>query len=161
MEHVWDGVLSQSFFCTSILHMCSNESYMRATLQSYQARTMHLVKPLALESNSFADDYYEASIRGKENTLQDYKILHLSDLWVDLNYVAGASTQCRDFRCCHANSDGEIDFASADAAGPYGSRGCDTPLGGARSMLTQMKEKVIEKYDEINIVVVTGNLVSA
>ena len=92
MEHVWDGVLGQSFFCTAILHMCSNESYMRATLQSYQARTMHFVKPPALENNSFANDYYETEIRGQEENLIDYKILHLSDLWVDLNYVAGAST---------------------------------------------------------------------
>ena len=80
---------------------------------------------------------------------------------MDLNYVAGSSTQCREFRCCHANLDGEIDFTSTNAAGPYGSRGCDLPLGGARSMLTQMKEKIIAKYGEINIVVVTGNLVTA
>ena len=80
---------------------------------------------------------------------------------MDLKYVAGASTQCREFRCCHANSEGEIDFASANAAGPYGSRGCDLPLGGARSMLTEMKAKIIGEYGEINIVVVTGNLVTA
>lgn len=84
----------------------------------------------------------------------------MSDLSVDLKYVAGASYDCREFRCCHANEDGEIDFSSDTAAGPYGARGCDLPLIGAKALLTELKTKVIDEYGEINMVVVTGNVVT-
>ena len=59
------------------------------------------MKPASLYNNDFADKIYEEQIR--DGALQDYKILHLSDLWVDLKYVPGAKTQCREFRCCHAD----------------------------------------------------------
>lgn len=160
VEHIFNGVLSQSFFCSVILHACDTEEYRRATLQFYQERVELSVKPGSLDANNFADNLYETDIRGKEDTLQEYKILHLSDLSVDLKYVAGSSYDCRDFRCCHADRDGEIDFNSDTAAGPYGARGCDLPLSGAKSLLTGLKAKVLESYGEINMVVVTGNVVT-
>ena len=72
MEHVWDGVLGQSFFCSAIFHMCNDESYRRATLQSYQARTSAVLKPWKLDNNDYADNFYENEIRGAEETLIDY-----------------------------------------------------------------------------------------
>ena len=38
-------------------------------------------------------------------------------------------------RMSQADKNGEIDFTSDTAAGPYGARGCDLPLGGAKILL--------------------------
>lgn len=104
---------------------------------------------------AFVDDYYEQNIIGV-NTLITYTVLHLSDLAIDLDYVAGSDAKCRQFRCCHANSFGEIDENPKKRAGTFGAKDCDMPLNGSRVLLTKLKEKVLERYGEINIVVVTG-----
>ena len=96
----------------------------------------------------FADRYYAEKIRdrAKEKTLITYKILHLSDLAVDLKYVAGAEADCRDFRCCHANNNGELNINPRVEAGVFGSKNCDLPLNGARILLTKLKEKLMAEY---------------
>lgn len=79
---------------------------------------------------------------------------------MDLKYVAGAEADCRDFRCCHANNAGELNISPRVEAGVFGSKNCDLPLNGARILLTKLKEKLMAEYQEINMIVVTGNVVS-
>ena len=133
MQHVWNGALAKDFFCGPILHICEDtKNYARSTLQFYQERVESTLKSTALKDNNFADSYYAENIRGKETTLQTYKVLHLNDLSIDLKYVAGASTDCSQFRCCHADENGEISVEDLNlAAGAFGSRNCDMPLYGA------------------------------
>ena len=90
--------------CTIVLHMCTDLEYTRQTVQFYYDRILKMLKPETLSDNNFADVYYEDNIRGVEDTLINYKILHLSDLAIDLDYVAGSDASCREFRCCHADS---------------------------------------------------------
>ena len=91
---------------------------------------------------SFADKYYADNIRGKEDILQHYQILHLSNLNIDMKYAEGAETDCGEFRCCHLNK-GQNATAANDRAGPLGARGCDLPLNGVKAMLTKLKERAV------------------
>ena len=53
-----------------------------------------------------------------------------------------------------------IDGPADTSAGALGSQNCDLPLDAARIHLEKLKEKLLEEFDEINIVVVTGNVVT-
>ena len=77
-----------------------------------------------------------------------------------MKYVAGAEADCRQFRCCHVDNKGEVQSNPSVAAGPFGTKNCDLPLNGARTLLTKLKEKLMDEYGEINMIVVTGNVVS-
>ena len=82
--------------------------------------------------------------------------MHLHDLAIDLDYQVGSAVDCRQFRCCHYE-----ESPDGDRAGAIGSTNCDLPIHGAEILLRKFKEKVFEDYNnEINIVVVTGNVVS-
>jgi hypothetical protein len=50
---------------------------------------------------------------------------------------------------------------TSDVAGPFGSKGCDLPLGGARALLDAIKDAQLFEFDaQPHIVFITGNVVS-
>ena len=65
-------------------------------------------------------------------------------------------TDCRDFRCCHFKSD----RVSSTEAGPNGNVGCDLPISGLKMMLEKIKNQLVADFDQVNVIVVTGNVVS-
>ena len=140
--------------------MCDENLYKRDVLQKYQERVKSKYKDTVtgLDLNDFADYYYETNLRGQDSLIT-YQILHLSDLAIDLRYVNGAETKCRDFRCCHATARDETSTPK-NPAGPYGNKGCDQPLDGTRVLLTRLKEQILADYGEVNMIVVTGNVVT-
>ena len=156
-ENILLGVLSKDFFCGPIMHFCNDTTtFTRSTLQYYQERVANTVKPATLYANTYQDKFYEENIRENVENRQHYQILHLHDLAIDLDYHVGSAVECRQFRCCHAE-----ESPDGDRAGAIGSTNCDLPLHGAEILLRKFKEKVFEDYNnEINIVVVTGNVVS-
>lgn len=156
-ENILLGVLSKDFFCGPVMHFCNTTTvFTRSTLQYYQERVANTIKPAALYDNTYQDKFYEENIRGAVENRQHYQILHLHDLAIDLDYHVGSPVDCRQFRCCHAE-----ESPDGDRAGAIGSTNCDLPLHGAEILLRKFKQKVDEDYDnQINIVVVTGNVVS-
>ncbi len=80
------------------------------------------------------------------------KILHISDIHLDLNYTAGASTLCDFPICCHE----EHGFPNTNSAmaPDYGSPKCDTPTKLFESGLTFIKEKLTD----IDAVLISGDL---
>jgi len=76
-----------------------------------------------------------------DNAARTYKILHLSDLFIDPEYMAGTDSKCRGMVCCHLLGNGKLpeDLAGEDIAGPYGHMDCDMPLGGVRQILSKLK----------------------
>ncbi|KAI3389524.1 hypothetical protein SNEBB_005773 [Seison nebaliae] len=78
------------------------------------------------------------------------RILHLSDIHLDLDYVANGVTDCGEPLCCR---NGTYDKGQSDAWkwGDY--RNCDTPMAVLTSLMVQLKTE--EKFDFIYF---TGDL---
>ncbi len=67
-----------------------------------------------------------------------YKVLHLSDVHLDLSYKIGASADCGLPMCC-MNTTVMTDDPSK-AAGPWGSYTCDLPYWTFEDMLLNIQE---------------------
>jgi len=80
------------------------------------------------------------------------KILHMTDVHIDLSYVIGGESDCGLPMCC-GNSSG---FASSEdtAAGYWGDYQCDIPVWTVRHMMEHIKA---EHGDEIDYIMVTGD----
>lgn len=61
-----------------------------------------------------------------------FKVLWISDIELDLDYVEGKSTVCSDFACCHQKDDTLLD---SEKASKYGSRNCYHSLDGYKRMI--------------------------
>ena len=157
-ENILRGLFEESFFCGAIMQMCELP-YDHMPLQTELSKLRQNYRYKNEAGKSFADVYYEDTIRGNENNLQNYKILQLSDLNIDLKYREGAPTDCREYRCCHMLAH-EVSSANSDTSGPFGDKNCDLPLSAAKAMLKKIKAQVMLDYSEINMVVVTGNVVT-
>ena len=157
-EHIIRGVLNKFFFCGPIMKICPVFTY-RTPLQDYVSR-VKLYAWNSASGESYADAYYRLNIKGKDvKSTPSYQILHLSNLNIDTKYTEGAETDCGEFRCCHLRL-GQNATEGEDRAGPFGSKGCDLPLEAMRQMLIKLKEAAVADYAEINMVVVTGNVVT-
>jgi sphingomyelin phosphodiesterase len=78
-----------------------------------------------LASDDFIDRLYE-QIRNDSQPRKTIKMVHFTDIHMDLKYVKGASTKCGDVICCR-EADG-FPTDPALQAGPLGSFGCDIPV---------------------------------
>lgn len=78
------------------------------------------------------------------------RVLHISDVHLDMNYTEGSSVSCDFPICCHA-ANGFPKYANAQA-GPYGNKNCDCPLKLFDSLLGYLQEG-----EPIDIVVATGD----
>ena len=81
-----------------------------------------------------------------------YKILHLSDIHLDLSYQIGANSDCGKPMCC-MNSTGLSDDVSK-AAGPWGSYTCDLPYWTFEDMLMHIKETHADVRKKIMLIVI-------
>ena len=79
------------------------------------------------ENNNFLDGLYAKQRQGAP-----FKILWLSDLNIDLNYVYESSSQCLDLACCHKDNIPESDDQKA---GLFGNKNCNLPLDGFVKMI--------------------------
>lgn len=65
----------------------------------------------------------------------NYNILHISDLYVDLNYTEGRRTDCGELICCQ-NKHGTSGYSLSQR---YGEANCDTPLIAIQEMFVDIK----------------------
>ena len=85
-----------------------------------------------LASDDWVSEYYSNNIEGQEDSLRTFKVLQLSDMHVDINYLQGASVECRGFVCCHIREGEQLDSVDLNLrAGPYGDSNCDISIEGA------------------------------
>lgn len=143
--------------------MCASP-YRRDTLQEFIANTTAKFKLNSTQDDDYLDKLYDAKIKYKQNSLITYPILHLSDLNVDLNYVAGASSDCRAWRCCNVDYvNGQIKWEVPEEfiANPFGHRGCDMPIGGTKAILHKLQQQLdARNFEPPSLVIVTGNVVT-
>ena len=81
-----------------------------------------------------------------------YKVLHLSDVHMDLSYKIGSLADCNRPMCC-TNTSVMTDDPDK-AAGPWGSYTCDLPYWTFEDMLWHIKE---EHGDELDYIMITGD----
>ena len=54
-----------------------------------------------------------------------------------------------------------MNIKDADIANPFGHRGCDMPVGGSKAILYKLLQQINNAYyEDPNIVIVTGNVVT-
>jgi sphingomyelin phosphodiesterase len=70
------------------------------------------------------------------------KILHLTDIHLDLGYKVGSSSDCGKPLCC--TNDTEMAETAETAAGYWGSYSCDVPVWTFEDMLVQIREKHLD-----------------
>jgi sphingomyelin phosphodiesterase len=70
------------------------------------------------------------------------KVVHISDIHVDLNYTVGASTNCTELICCYPYTTDMEPGVTAYPAGTWGDHACDSPLGLSVSMYEAIRKTV-------------------
>ena len=81
----------------------------------------------------------DSHIRSFQENSPTTKVLHLSDVHLDLSYQIGTTTDCGLPMCC-MNSTEMADDASK-AAGYWGAYYCDSPVWMFENMLSQIQEQ--------------------
>ncbi|CAI4226979.1 unnamed protein product [Auanema sp. JU1783] len=88
------------------------------------------------------------------------KILHLTDIHLDTQYVIGQEADCNEPLCCrYPDNPQEVSLAVniTNPAGPWGTiASCDLPYWTFQSMLKFIRQK----HTDIDYIVVSGDLVS-
>lgn len=83
------------------------------------------------------------------------KVVHISDIHVDLAYEVGASTNCTQDICCFTYEADDAPGVTDYPAGPWGEHTCDSPLDLSLSMYSAIMDFV----PDAAFTVFTGDLV--
>jgi sphingomyelin phosphodiesterase len=73
------------------------------------------------------------------------KVVHISDIHVDLSYEVGASYNCTKNICCRPYTSGDAPGNTAYPAGKYGNPACDSPLSLEESLYAAVESLVPER----------------
>jgi sphingomyelin phosphodiesterase len=138
------GILKTGKLCQSF---CPKGFYTRLNLQ---AEIDNLINDRPLEVFEYIEElpYESQEIKiNKGNT----KLLHLTDIHLDLNYTANSSTVCDFPICCHE----EHGFPEGESskAPEFGSSKCDTPLKLFESGLDFIRQEM----SDVDGVLITGD----
>ena len=87
----------------------------------------------------------------KYNNFQS-RILHISDIHLDTQYLEGSINTCDDIICCHREN-GMAEKVSL-AAGYYGDYKCDTPT----PLLDQTIKFIKNTHPDLKLLLVTGDM---
>lgn len=98
LTYGFNAVLTPSYICGNVLTACAS-SATRQTIGAYQNITLAAELPYLAGNNLITKMYQQIS--GMSGRPQ-YKILHISDLYIDVNYATGTSTDCGENLCCQS-----------------------------------------------------------
>lgn len=73
------------------------------------------------------------------------KVVHISDIHVDLNYTTGASYNCTKNICCRPYTAADEPGVTDYPAGPYGNSECDSPVSLEESLYTAIEDLVPDR----------------
>ena len=99
--------LQNNYFCTQVLDLCPSwDSNYNVLNPNDWSDKMLADKPVLIQNDDFIDNLYkEIAADPNKESRQTMKIVHFTDIHMDLFYRAGASKTCKDVICCRA-SDG-------------------------------------------------------
>jgi len=114
---------TSKLFCTTVFGLCD-------------------IPPVKLNNIVFPKAKPAGAVRPPASGQPPLKIVHISDIHVDLSYEVGANTQCNKNVCCRPYTEADQPGNTASPAGPFGDPNCDTPLSLEQSMYSAI-EKLI------------------
>lgn len=130
--------LRADYLCTEAFEVCPqyDSSFVELNETTFQQQIM-ATKPASLAGDDFIDKLYE-TIRNDPNreSRKTIKIVHFTDIHMDMYYRAGANKHCDNVICCRAEDGFPNDTNSQ--AGPLGTFGCDIPI----DVVTRMGEYI-------------------
>lgn len=134
----------------------------RTTLTSKQLCTLFLSQncaPLPASWDSWAVQMPQVPkppvqpVPAPKNDAPTFRVLHITDVHMDQNYVAGSQSSCSSQLCCHLDSV-SVGSKPSSTAGLWGDYGkCDTPVATYKLLLDHVSRK-----DKIDMIVWTGDV---
>ena len=95
-----------------------------------------------------------------ETSSDKYKVIHISDTHIDLNYAYGSPANCEEPLCCQVTSTPKNDSVDPgqQKAGYWGTYGlCDVPLRTFVATLKHLNE-TLQKSKDIEYIIWTGDI---
>lgn len=142
-------LLRSEYSCSRMLGFCSSPNYKYLPSSDYISRVLS-DKPEFLSSNDYVDKQYEA-IRNDPKKRKTIKVLHMTDIHVDLEYAEGYNAKCNEPICCRVNNG--IPSDPSHAAGKYGDYNCDL----APSTMNLFFDYIASIKDEYDLIFWTGD----
>ena len=131
-----EKLTSQHNLCTYQFEVCDMEGYKKRNMKE-EIFEMLAHKPEAAKSNDYVNKMYKAN---KHKTGEPVKIVSISDLHIDYEYMTGASNNCGKILCCRSDSGKPL--KQEEAAGKWGDFNCDLNSVALDSMLTHIKNEI-------------------
>jgi sphingomyelin phosphodiesterase len=102
-------------------------------------------KPELTTDNNFINNLYQ-EIDEVETPRKTMKVLHMSDHHLDFEYEAGTNANCDEPVCCRAFDPNPP--TPEDAAGKFGSYGCDLPPITAENMYVFVRDMPKDEFPD-------------
>lgn len=133
-------MLHKDYVCGYLFDFCEPAVYTQLLTENFATRKL-ADKPEDVAENDYLDKLY--SISNPSLNPPTFRILWLSDMDIDNFYKEGASSVCKDYRCCHANN---VLEKPEDAAGKYGNKRCSTSMEGFKKMIETINKLNTTSY---------------
>ena len=126
MESLSTHILAKDHMCNEVLKVCKHPDIEQVAIETVVNKIL-ATKPKELENDDFVDKLYEGIAADPENR-ETIKAVHISDVHLDHDYLAGSASLCDSYLCCRENTGAPL--PGSDAAGPWGSNEgrCDIPV---------------------------------
>lgn len=119
---IFNLMLSQNMVCGYLFDLCTTNYYKQNTTAEWLTR-INATKPADASTNDFLDKLYDTNNMTTNPPL--FKILWMSDLDIDINYVVDSSVNCYDYSCCHET---RMAATEDEKAPKYGHKKCNMPM---------------------------------
>jgi sphingomyelin phosphodiesterase len=116
------GTKTSQLFCLTIFGLCQWPAVDTSYTPSFSA------KP--------------AKTRPTPSGKQPLKVVHISDIHVDLSYETGASYNCTKNICCRPYTPADAPGNTSYPAGPFGNAACDSPVTLEASLYSAVESLV-------------------
>ncbi|BGP20196.1 hypothetical protein JCM10213v2_008331 [Rhodosporidiobolus nylandii] len=143
-------------FCSTVFGLCPLQKTREHRVALQEAR----VEVEAREFEGLRVQGEQGRVRrkwGESGRREPFKVVHISDVHVDRDYVEGASTDCSKVICCRAYGPHSTGEGVKSPAGKYGHKKCDAPPALVESML-----EAVEHYaPDRAFTIFTGDVVES
>jgi sphingomyelin phosphodiesterase len=137
VPQIFEHLFAPKYACSRMLGFCSNPSWKTLDDQEYIDRVL-ADKPDFIKDNEFTNNKYK-EIKADPKERKAVRVMHLSDIHLDFDYVEGTNKNCNEPVCCRTHVG--LPPTPEDAAGKYGSLAdCDLPVITAHMAFDYMRD---------------------